>query len=351
MIFIQRLIFLLAGTLPALATAQNPISSDPSAAIDDVMNEFMDRSSATAGTVAVSRGDTILFQRAYGFGDRRKSAPTRDNALMRIASCTKPVTLAAVEALVGQNKLSWDQSVYEYLSITPASGELGDPRIPLIKLRHLADHSGGWDRDATFDPLFSIEGIGRELKIQNVGKRQIVRYMWSSPLQFEPGERTCYSNFGYLLLGMVIEKATGKSYIVALRELVGDPAGIDDLTLSNPYPTARNLHEVDYPRESALDSRIHDAAGGIATSAVSLCRFMGEWWLDGVPRTGDRNIFLYQIGTHPLTTTALIEQRLDGLNYAILLNARREESYKEDNEAIRKRFNEVLDEIGDSLDD
>lgn len=349
--FTPRLLFLFMGLFPVDVAGQVLADDEPAAVIDAVMNDFMDRAGATAGTVAISQGDRILCHRAYGFADRRKTVATRDNSVMRIASCTKPVTLAAVEALVAQQKLSWDQSVYEYLSISPASGELGDARIPKISLRHLADHKGGWDRNATFDPLFSIEGIKRELKLQNVGKRQIVRYMWTRPLQFDPGEQYCYSNFGYMLLGMVIEKANGKSYIASLRELVGEPAGIDDLMISNPYASARNLREVDYPAESELDARIHEAAGGIVTSSVSLCRFMGKWWLDGVPREGERNRFFYQIGSHPLTTTALIEQRLDGLNYAILLNARREETYNDDNEAIRRKFNEILDEIGDSLGD
>ena len=78
---------------------------------------------------------------------------------------------------------------------------------------------------------------------------------------------------------------------------------------------------------------------------------MSRYWLDGVPRRDHRNIYLYHFGTHPQTTTALMEQRLDGLHYAILFNSRREESYMADNDRIREQLNLVLDAIGGKLGD
>jgi CubicO group peptidase (beta-lactamase class C family) len=210
-------------------------------------------------------------------------------------------------------------------------------------------HSGGWDRDSTIDPLFMTNEIGREMRIGQVEKRHLVRYMWSRPLQFDPGTDSHYSNFGYLLLGLAIEKATGKSWIESVRELIADPLEIDDFSMSSTSRAARSPSEVFYKHDNDINPRIRDSSDGLTTSAPSLCKFMSRYWLDGNPRNDYRNEYFYQIGTHPFTTTAIIEQRLDGLNYAILFNSRRSENYVVDNEKIREQFNLVLDAIGTQL--
>ncbi len=320
-------------------------------AIDHAMAQSMQLCKASAATVAIGRGDEIVFQEGYGFSDRQQKTPTRANTTMRIASCTKPVTRAAVEVLIRRNKLQRDTLIFEFLGIQPDGGQLNDERIRQITLEHLMNHQGGWDRDVTIDPLFITDEIGRELKVAHVEKRHLVRYMWSRPLQSDPGTEEHYSNFGFLLLGLAIEKATGKSWIESTRELIATPLGIDDFSLSSTTRSARSPAEVFYARDSNINSRIRDSSDGLTTSAPSMCKFMSEYWLDGITRGDFRDIYLYQIGTHPETTTAIVEQRLDGLHYVLLFNSRRAESYAADNEAIRERFNLVLDTIGGELGD
>jgi CubicO group peptidase (beta-lactamase class C family) len=335
---------------PAFGT-QDDQQNESQSAIDEAMGQLMQTCDATAATIAIGRGDSIVFQKGYGFSDRRRKTPTKPDATMRVASCTKPITRTVVELLIRQGKLERDTLIFDYLGIQPGEGGLNDERIRLITIEHLMKHEGGWDRDATFDPLFITDQIAQEIKVGNVEKNHIVRYMWSKPLQCDPGTENHYSNFGYLLLGLAIEKATGKSWINSVREMVGTPLGVDDFSLSSTSASARALSEVTYERESNINSRIRDSTDGLTTSAPTLCKFMSEYWLDGVPRGDFRSIYLYYFGTHPFTTTAIMEQRLDGLHYAILFNSRREERFMADNEKIREQFNLVLDAVGGKLGD
>jgi CubicO group peptidase (beta-lactamase class C family) len=333
---------------PLPATRQDDVDAAETR-VDAAVQQFMELTGATAAAVAVGRAGEIVYQKGYGFSDRRQQVPTRDDVTMRLASCTKPITRALIELLIVEGKIERDTRIFEYLGISPPDDRLADERVREITVAHLLEHTGGWDRDATFDPEYHTDEIARELRVPRLEKRHIARYMWSQPLQADPGTTVHYSNFGYLLLGLVIEKATGMSYIEAVRERIGEPLGIDDFSLSSANPSARSEREVWYRNENRMDLRLRDSSSGLVTSAPSLCRFLGAWWMDGVPRNDYRDVFFFHFGTHPLTTTTIMEQRLDGLDYVLMFNARREDSFDADNESIRDQFNRVLDEAGSAL--
>src|SRR6185503_9515059 len=119
-----------------------------------------------------------------------------------------------------------DQRVFEILSYEPLPGESVDPRLATITVRHLLEHSGGWNRDTTFDPMFlpvtiaAATGTPAPATADN-----IIRYMMGKPLQFNPGSAYNYSNFGYTLLGRVIETISKQSYEQFVREQVLTPSG------------------------------------------------------------------------------------------------------------------------------
>src|SRR5207253_9317336 len=132
----------------------------------------------------------------------------------RIASLSKPITSAAILLLVQRGKLNLDQRVFDLLSYEPLPGETVDPRLATITMRNLLEHSGGWNRDTTFDPMFMMSvpiavATGTPAPATT---DSIIRYMMGKPLQFNPGSDYSYSNFGYSLLGRVIETITGQPY-------------------------------------------------------------------------------------------------------------------------------------------
>ncbi len=236
--------------------AQSPIRE-----IDEAVDRFMQITAATSATIAVSVSGDMVLSQGYGFADSKQRVPTRPVATMRLASCTKPFTRVAIGKLVEGGQLAWDANVFELLSIEPHPNRpVVDPRLHQITLQHLIEHRGGWDR-TEFDVMYELDQIKNEMDLSRpLEKRDLVQYMLGRPLPFEPGETKHYSNFGYVLLGMAIEKVSGKSYIEAIRELVGRPLGIDDLAISSTRRKHRHPREVFDPRDSPLDLRLRDSS-------------------------------------------------------------------------------------------
>jgi N-acyl-D-amino-acid deacylase len=223
-------------------------------AFDTAMQAVMTKWDMPGAALAVMKGDRLVVARGYGLADRVNPQPVQPDSLFRIGSNTKAITSAAVLTLVGRGKLSLNQRIVDLLSpdLLPAGG-FADPRWRDIRLRHLLEHSGGWDADTTFDPtILTVDvldqfGIEIPVRLSNAElQRLIIQYMAAQPLQFDPGTRYAYSNFGYLLLGRIIERASGRSYFDYVRSAVFAPAGITRALPVAVLPTGRHAGEVDY---------------------------------------------------------------------------------------------------------
>jgi len=294
---------------------------------------------ARAATVAVGRGDALVYARGFGWADRARSEPVEPDALMRIASVTKPITAAAALRLIAQQRLHADETVLRRLDygIEPA-----DARWWMITVRHLIDHRGGWDAHERHDPLFRVDAIARRLRLDRPPEPDdIVRTMLREPLQYTPGTRKVYSNFGYCVLGRVIERASRMHYIEYLRtELLG-PTGIDDVYLARNG--LRAPREVEYPENaSRFNTETGDSAGGLIASAPALVRFLQRYWLDGTPRRrGTRGSWVV-FGSLP-GTSAVARQLPSGVNYAVLMNARREASHRADQQRLARALDAAVE--------
>jgi N-acyl-D-amino-acid deacylase len=333
---------------PVLAEGPAPARSEQTfAPVEQAVAAFMKQVGAQAGTVAVSVGGKLVYSRGIGFRDERRTQPTRPDDLMRIASVSKPITSAMVRDLVAAGKLSEDTKVFEYLKINPPPKAKVDPRLAQITVRHLLDHQGGWDRETAGDPMFKEREIQSALRLRAPPTpADVVRYMLGQPLQFDPGERKAYSNFGYCVLGRVVERATGKPYALALKEKICTPLKIRDLKVGRTRAKDRDAREVWYPvRDDAFSLDIMDAHGGIIASAPALCEFMKSYWVSGHRRgPGEKGQHWLFYGSLP-GTTAMVMQRPDGIDVAVLLNGRRDASFTEDNDTLRKAVTAAIDAI------
>ncbi|MCU4742867.1 serine hydrolase domain-containing protein [Natronoglomus mannanivorans] len=272
--------------------------------LDDAMLEYMDDRSIEAGALGVSYDGEIVLERGYGWADEERGAPVEPDALFRIASLSKSFTDAAVETLVDDGRLATDERVSPLLEIEPAGG-LGDERIEDITVQHLLDHEGGWNPSLTGDPMFRPFDIATELDLEEPpGKREIARYVLGQPLQFTPGEATVYSNFGYSLLGQVVEAvAEPDSYHSFLVGEVLEPIDVDDVHLARTHPDDRPEREVWYDDPTRCSNALEldsadrvrcadsgyrfealDSAGGLVASTRALLEFMDAYWLTGEPR-------------------------------------------------------------------
>src|SRR5439155_23697431 len=128
-----------------------------------------------------------------------------------------------------EGRLPLDAHAFALIDVPPfvPAGKKADQRMKNITVRHLLQHTGGWDRDKSFDPMFRCRQIADALGTAcPPGPREIIHYMLGQPLDFDPGMSWAYSNFGYCVLGRIIEKITGRSYEKYVQEEVLAPAGI-----------------------------------------------------------------------------------------------------------------------------
>jgi WD40 repeat protein/CubicO group peptidase (beta-lactamase class C family) len=332
-------------------------------AFDRAMTEFMRERRIPAGTLAVIKDGKLLLSRGYGWSDRERTKPIAADAPFRLASLTKPMTAAAVRKLIRDGKLRGDTKVFDLLGLEPPPGHALDPRWKKVTVDHLLDHRGGWDiKKLNFDPMFYSGPICEAL-----GKRgpaapdDVIRYMAGQSLQFEPGMKSVYSNFGYCLLGRVIEKASGKSYLDYLRRDVLEPAGIKGVALGQTLPADRDPREPFYsdpnrdPNLMRPDSKEKvpapdggfcleslDAHGGLIASAPDVAQFVAAFQLDGQPADGKVHPGA-AFGSLPGTfTMALV--RPDGVGIVVLFNQRTDPSGL-DYDAIEEVMNRAAGEV------
>lgn len=386
----------LAGSLGSLRglgaddAAENQTAGDlrPFA---DLLAAFSRDHDDVAMTLAVANGPRLVYAGAAGFADREQGLAAVPTSLFRIASLSKPITAVTLLRLVERGELALDERVVDRLALNGYS----DPRWEQVTVLHLLQHTGGWDRGVSFDPMFRAVEIAEHLATAPpAGPWDVIHYMLEQPLDFDPGSGYAYSNFGYCLLGRVIEAVTGLDYAAAVqRELFG-PLGIRDIRLGETLVTARGEvryyandegtgpavrgeigREVPQPY-GAWNLEAMDAHGGWIASAVELVRFSSalvdcdrcqllsaDLWNrmlatpSGAPgledngaikevyygcgwnvrRLGDgaKRNFWHQ-GSLPGTSTLLV-CRHDGLSWAVLFNRR--------NDAEGKRLSSRIDPL------
>jgi CubicO group peptidase (beta-lactamase class C family) len=218
------------------------------ASFDRVVSELMAKWHIPGGAIAVVKDGRLILARGYGWADRERREPVEPGSLFRIASLSKSLTAAAVLKLVEEGRLHLDDPAFPLLGhLAPRPGARVNPQLARITIRNLLQHSGGWDRDQAFDPMFRSPEIVRALGVPAPASAEaVVRYMLDQPLQFTPGTRYVYSNFGYCVLGRVIEKVAGERYETYVKRQILRPAGVTCMQLGRTLERDRAPGEVRY---------------------------------------------------------------------------------------------------------
>ncbi|HUG67889.1 MAG TPA: serine hydrolase, partial [Pirellulaceae bacterium] len=237
-----------AGTAPHAVSAGE--SDGRLDSFDRMMREFVERHRIPGASLAVTDQGRVVFARGYGYSDVATHEPVTTDSLFRIASISKPITAVAVLQLMEQGKLKLNDKVLDVLDcesdITQA-GDRFDARQRDITIRHLLEHRGGWDRDISFDGMFrSVEFAARLGLSAPAGPDAVIRSMLGQSLDFDPGHRYAYSNYGYCLLGRVVEKLTGQSYEQYVQEHVLAPLDIHSMRIGKTRVDGRQSGEVRY---------------------------------------------------------------------------------------------------------
>ena len=391
------------GKLPVTGAANRDLEP-----FDKLMTSFVEGNRVPGAALAVTCKGRLVYARGFGYSDVERNEPVHPAALFRIASVSKPITAVAVMQLVEKGKLNLDDRVMSRMALTPfvTPGAKTDPRWNRITVRQCLQHTGGWDRDKSFDPIGRPWEIAKALGIQPpVRPFHIVRYMMGQPLDFDPGERYAYSNLGYLVLGRIIRAVTGREYEAWVRKEVLDPLGIRKARLGRALIENRAAGEVRYydakkrtgpalfpPRlgqqvpvqYGAENLEAFEAHGGWIASAVDLVKFaaafddpaacpilgaraIAQMWArpggaagreaDGKPKAAYYGCGwnVRPIGTAGKSNTwhagfiagteALLVRRFDGLNWAVLFNTHHSPDGQSLSDLIDARLHEAADKV------
>ncbi len=374
-----------------LLAAQNSVI--PSAAFDKCVEDFMKERDTPGGALAVVKDRRLVYARGYGWADRDQKLAATPDSLFRIASISKPITSVAVLKLAEEKKLTLDARVFELLALDAhvPKGATLDERWRRVTLDQLLHHTGGWDRDKSKDPMFiAKEYLAKKFPDLPAGSVwAVIRHQLGQPLDFDPGTRYAYSNFGYCLLGRVIEKVTGQPYERFVREAVLAPAGIKRTRLGRRVERAegevRYYIKNDDGAPEGVNLEAMDSHGGWISSAVDLARFAAAlddprrspllkpssfatmyapppppawrkkdgsledayygcgWLVRPVGRNGKAN---YWHNGELSGTATLLVRRWDGLGWAVLFNQRSKDKHLPDG-AIDSALHRAADLVTD----
>jgi CubicO group peptidase (beta-lactamase class C family) len=233
---------------------------------------FMARYAVPGLSVAVARAGTLVYAQAFGFADREGGETLTPAHRFRIASVTKPITSAAIFTLIEAGRLRLSDRIFGPGAILGViyGAPPYQPNIEQITVEQLLTHTGGgWPNDGR-DPMF------HNLQLDHA--RLIVWTLRSQQLDTVPGTAFAYSNFGYCVLGRVIERLTGKSYETFVRDVILRRCGIEDMQIAGNLLQERQAGEVRYYGQNdgdpyGMNVRRMDSHGGWIARPADLVRF------------------------------------------------------------------------------
>jgi CubicO group peptidase (beta-lactamase class C family) len=247
------------------------------------------RSEVHALSVAIAHHGQFVYRKAFGWadwspwelakhGEGERATPSN---LFRIGSISKPITSVSIFMLIEMGRLKLDDFVFGRNGVLGFDYSTSYPdRVQRIKIEHLLTHTcGGWPSDGD-DPMFFENDISQTDVIKMA--------LHEEPLQYEPGTHWAYSNFGYCILGRVIEKLSKQTYEQFVKQNVLARCGVTDMRIAQNSASQRASGEVFYFAGQEVDPyafnvRRLDSDGGWIATASDLVRFAMH--VDGVSFT------------------------------------------------------------------
>lgn len=248
------------------ATASPAAKATMAQQLADYVRQY-EKAGLFQGTVLVADQGKVVLEKGYGLANREKNIANAADTKFRIGSLTKQFTAAMVLQLVDKGQLQLDGKVSDYLPNYPK------PAGDQITLHHLLSHTAGLP-DYTALPQFASAVMRTRQE-----PAQLVALFSALPLEFAPGTKFSYSNSGYVLLGAVIEKVTGKPYAQVFQENIARPLKLKDTAYDTVEPADKRRAAGYVPTATGLvstppiDMTVPYAAGAITSTAQDLYRW------------------------------------------------------------------------------
>jgi CubicO group peptidase (beta-lactamase class C family) len=337
----------------------------------DAVKKFMEEHLIPAGTIAVMKKDRIVVSRGIGYADREQTTPLRADAMMRLASLDKLITIAAMKELIRRSprlptreSLTLETRIFPLLEaygVTLPAGRTADPRLREITIQQVLEHRSG---------LAQVPGHGsldleHDLGLKGAaGPKDKARWLMAQPLRSAPGTQFEYNSSAYAVARYLIHLVSG-DLVAFLKDAVLRPALTTDVDIARSLPGNRDPREPWYSSRSLLrnvmrpekeeivpepDGAINlEAALALTASAEGFARFMRRYHVGhGTPledpKTGawaavpDNGLGVY-FGSMAGTFTIAVQRRWDEVNIVVLFN----QSGKYD--ALAEELNRLVDTI------
>jgi CubicO group peptidase (beta-lactamase class C family) len=237
---------------------------------------FRRQFSVPASSIAISRNGQFAYDEAVGMGDRQHLSQVQQSSLFRIASVTMPITSVTVFSLIEQGKLNLTDKVFGPSAVlgTKYGNSAYKQYVTDITVDHLLTHTaGGWSSDPSTDPMMRNSSWDQTKLISETIANQ--------PLTNPPGTHWAFSNFGYCVLGRVIEAVTGQPYASYVQANILAPCGISTMQIAANKESHKAANEVVYYGQFSEDpykiniTRMDSDAGWIASS-TELVQFLNH---------------------------------------------------------------------------
>jgi CubicO group peptidase (beta-lactamase class C family) len=216
--------------------------------VEKTVNSFLNRWSIAGASMAIAKDGKLVYARGFGYSDTTAKSETQPYNQFRIASISKLVTAVGIMKLKEEGKLSLDEKVFgpDGILNDPYFSQPKDKRVFDITVAHLLSHESGWTQrygDQMFMPIVIAEKMGVKLPVDT---KTIVRFALDKRLHYTPGQGRAYSNLGYSILGLIIEKVSGMSYSDYCKKNILEPLGIYDMTIAGNLKSDKAPFEVTY---------------------------------------------------------------------------------------------------------
>ncbi|MDQ4142186.1 MAG: beta-lactamase family protein [Actinomycetota bacterium] len=247
------------------------------ARVDQAAETILARNRLSGFSIAVSKNGRLLLAKGYGFADLRDRRPATARTAYRVGSVGKQFTAAAVLKLAHSGSLSLDDEITRFLPDFP-------PRLGGVTVRNLLTHTSGiaeYTRISQFAHNYGVD----------MTREEVVDLVLSRPPDFPPGSRHQYNNSGYLLAGLIVERASGRTFRDYLHQEVLRPAGLEQtryceeesppegdavgyIPQTGLWPRAARLGRLPSLAEApAVNMRIVFSAGAICSNVTELLRW------------------------------------------------------------------------------
>lgn len=299
---------------------------------DEKITTFIQDRGFPGAVLAIYKDGNPILNESFGV--------CADDQVYPIASLSKLFTEIAISRLITEKAISPDTRVYDYLGF---NYQPRDARIKNITIRNLIEHKGGWDRDISGDPLFRLQELFPNEDPSTINKQMFIKFVLTKfNLDHQPGQVASYSNFGYLLLGAVIEKASHRNFVDYINGEFARPAHVELYQASTPHHYSR---EIPYPDCFSLE--LSSATFGLAAKISDVAYYFTQYDRKGEGFSPLKNrMNWWKDGSLPGTATLMLRQRINNVVIVVYIPDRDENNWTEDNAVLKTLIDNTANSVG-----